>query len=880
MNPIYRFGRLSLLSLGITTTAVAQTILLDQSNFVQQLNNSNPNLNSSFRLIEDITLPPNWIWTPVGTEDSPASLKFNGSYHAISGLNVITTENNTPTAMFGYLVDSWVYSVILNLPSVISHGDGSETATIAGRVLRTNITNNIVAGGSVETRGDVGSPAGRNRYSYAGGLTGSASHSRIENNLNNATVYTTGNYCHASGITARQKRSITSNNLNMGNVEATGLYAYASGITAYQEGSSTTSNNMNMGGIKTAERFAYASGITAYQEDSTTSDNINTGAIGTGTAGGGSYASGVTARQRSSTTSNNINRGAIGTTADSAYTSGITADQRSSTTSNNLNVGNARTTGKIAHTSGITAYQEDSTTSNNLNMGDIETTGKDAFASGITADQRSNSITSNNLNLGDVRTTGQGANAGGAIVDQEGSSTSGNLNTGSPNAALGVVNPIGFMQLTERLLRMFDGLDESTWNSGDDSQFPMLRDINAAYRDLRRINGTRYGKNAFPVELNEFADPGGFANASLFDLAVWNVRDGYLPFPKAVGRAKAVSVGIDCFAGGFACNCLFTPYSSGTIGHLLYDGQRYHGIVRDAASGLAYWAEYESGQQVALEPCDVYSFPDLSSSGVLVDAVANDGDTAYVAYRVPGQAQSPMLAVFSLNGQQLVSSSPLALDQVVGLSVDAGNSSVLVNTGQGVCRLLVADTGQLTDCGNDLTGQDERIVSVAGNGGDLYLLTYENEVGYRIKTVPEDGSRDFFGVWTARTGQGEIPPTLKVIGQYLHLLLVDKFGDRFLVVWRQYPLDALPVMFDDFGENEVLTAIPRDITPTGLSLIAGTGQQTEVFVLGHEAGQPRYIRLAADVCMSSTDASNEAISNINKWPWWVLPVVAVIPLLK
>ena len=211
-------GRLSgWLALGIATTAVAQNeTLLDQGNFAQLLNNSNPYLNSSFRVTGNITLPPSWI--PVGTPGSPASLRFNGSYHALSGLNVETTAANTPTGLFGYLVDSWVHSVILNQPSVLSHGGGSETGAIAGRVLRTNITGNIVTGGSVETRGDAGSLSGQTRYAHAGGIIGSASLSRIENNLNNARVHTTEDYCHAGGITAYQGNSTTSGNLNTGAV--------------------------------------------------------------------------------------------------------------------------------------------------------------------------------------------------------------------------------------------------------------------------------------------------------------------------------------------------------------------------------------------------------------------------------------------------------------------------------------------------------------------------------------------------------------------------------------------------------------------------------------------------------------------------------------
>ena len=207
-----------LLMLGITTTSVAQnTTFLNQENFARLLNNSNPDLNGgSYQVVEDITLPPSW--TPVGTADSPASLKFNGSYRAIFGLNATTEGDNTPTGLFGYLVDSWVHSVILYQPYVLSDGKGSEAGAIAGRILRTNITGNLVTGGSVETRGDVGLLSGRARYSYAGGITGSASYSRIENNLNNAMVHTIGNFCHAAvGRGDFNKiNSITSGNVNTG----------------------------------------------------------------------------------------------------------------------------------------------------------------------------------------------------------------------------------------------------------------------------------------------------------------------------------------------------------------------------------------------------------------------------------------------------------------------------------------------------------------------------------------------------------------------------------------------------------------------------------------------------------------------------------------
>ena len=905
-NSICRLIRLSLLTLGITTTAVGQdTIFLNQSNFVYLLNNSNPSISGgSFRVVEDITLPASWIWTPIGTADNPASLNFNGSYHAISGLNATTTGNNIPTGLFGYLVDSWVHHVLLDQPFVLSHGNGSEAGAIAGRILGTNIMDNLVTGGSVETRGSF--------RSYAGGLTGSADSSRIEDNLNNATVHTIGWHCYAGGATGFQSGSSTTiGNLNTGAVRTNGTYAHAGGVTGYQD-HSTTSGNLNTRMVRTTGYGANAGGATGSQSNSTTSDNLNTGAICTNgayasaggvtgsqsdsattignlntgavrTNGTHAYSGGVTGYQFRSTTSSNLNTGALRTMAGSARAGGVTGYQSRSTTSGNLNTGAVCTMGDSARAGGVMGYQSRSTTSGNLNTGSIRTNGTYAHAGGVTGYQW-NSTTSGNLNTGATHTYGAYANVGGAAGGQSGGTAIGNLNSGSVTATLGIVIEAGLVPITRVGLGDLDGM---LWTSGDDSQFPMLTGINAAYRDLQRINGTRYGSNTFPVELDEFADPGGSMNASLFDQAIWNACCGYLPFLRAIGRDGAEAVGIDCCEGGFACDCdpeadcpeptatpyadpgcLFASQSAGTVRYLLYGGQRYHGVVRATVSGLAYWAAYEDGQRVTLGPCGVYGLTDLSPRGVVVDAAVSDGDTAYVAYRALKPLEQPlMLAVFTLSGQQLESSSPLGLNRVAGLSIDAGDGYVLVNTGQGVCRLPVADAeGWLPDCDSGLTGQGEEIMSVAGNGGDLYLLTYEAKVGYRVRTVLGIGLRAVFGVTTDGTGQGEIPPTLRVIGQHLHLLLAEQG----LIIWRQYPLDALPVMFSDLWESEVSTSIPGDITPVALSLIPEAGQG-QVFVLGHEAGQPRYIQLKAADFVSTTEASTittEASATADYQSWW------------
>ena len=841
------------LALGMMTTAVAQDeILLNQSSFAQLLSN---NPSGNFRVTEDITLSS--PWTPVGTLDSPTSLNFNGSYHVISGLNVETTTANTPTGLFGYLVDSWVHGVILDQPAVLSHGDGSETGAIAGKILRTNITNNLVTGGTVETRGDVGS-SGQARYAYTGGITGSASSSCIEGSLNSARVHTTGDRCYAGGVTGYQSGSTTRSNLNTGAVSTDGFRAHAGGMTGYQE-DSTTSGNLNSGAVSTVAEEAYAGGATGYQIGSTTSGNLNTGAVSTmgeeayagGTTGfqwvrgitsdnvntgavrteeEDASAGGTTGYQIGSTTSGNLNTGAVSAGGLNAYAGGTMGYQLSSgTTSGNLNTGAISTEGGAAYAGGTTGRQSGSTTSGNVNTGAVRAEGENADAGGTAGYQDFSSTTSGNVNTGAVKAEGENADAGGTAGYQDSSSTtSGNLYSGSVTTVSGIVTSLdGAMKVMEPVLRVgLNGLNRTLWTAGDDSQFPMLMGINAPYRDLQRIN------NTFPVELNQFADPGGSVNASLFDPFVWNVCDGYLPFPEAVGRDRAEAVGIDCCEGGFACDCdpkadiscpkptppaacLFTPQSSGILGHLLYDGQRHHGIIR-TASGLSYWAAYEGGEQVALEPCGVYGFADLSLTGIVVDAAASDGDNAYAAYHIPEQAQA-LLAVLTLSGQQPVSGSVLGLEGVVSLSID--NSHILVNTGQAICRLPLPVTGQLPDC-DDLIEEGEGIVSVAGNDGDLYLLVYQEETGYQVRTVPDVGhGANFIVSVPGGTGLSAITPALKVVGQHLHLLLVDRGS----IVWRQYPLDALPVMFSDLWESEATAPLNPDSPDPDSGGRAGAG---------------------------------------------------------
>ena len=522
--------------------------LLDNDNFREYLNAENTT-NGTYQLIENIILTGPQSPIGSGSIEHPLRLELNGDGYSISGINVTTEAPNTPAGLFGFLVDSWVHHLFLDQPHILSTGDGSPAGAVVGEMTNSKVTDVINHQGVVRTEGDS---------SAAGGLVGRASSSTVSGNLNSGAVSTEDIAANAGGIVGTAlSNSVVSGNLNTGAVSTMERYAFAGGAVGWTSG--TVSGNLNIGAVSTEGDAAFAGGTVgrAYSS-SMVSGNLNIGAVST--EGSAAFAGGTVGRASSSSmVSGNLNIGAVSTEGGAAFAGGAVG-WTNGTVSDNLNSGAVTTKGIGAIAGGAVGWTN-GTVSDNLNSGAVTTKGTGAIAGGAVGKAYSAFRVSGNLNAGAVSTEGSDAFAGGAVGQAFSSRVSGNLNDGAvsstqANSGSQIGNPVN-NNATVVPINGLGELNGAVWAAGEDGKFPMLKKLNAAYRDLQRIDGTRYGNNTFtfPTELDRFAEPGGFVHVSLFDSTVWNVRDGYLPFLKHMGRARADAAGIDCSEGGFAYDC-------------------------------------------------------------------------------------------------------------------------------------------------------------------------------------------------------------------------------------------------------------------------------------------------------------------------------------
>ena len=509
------------------------------------------NLSGNYQLMENIYLNVSGRspWSPIGSLDQPFNGTLDGNNRFIYGLNVITTGNNQPAGLFGFIREARVQRLVLDQPYVLSTGNGSPAGAVAGEMERSHVTDSINSFGQVRTEGHRSGTFSNYLYSSAGGLVGLMKHSsRVENNLNTGAVRTNGLYAYAGGAVGyADDRSDTTGNLNTGMVCTSGDDAHAGGAVGYVF-SSTTTGNLNTGPVSTNGTDANAGGAVGYAFSSTTTGNLNIGPVSTN--GTDANAGGAVGDALSSTTTGNLNTGPVRTNGDRADAGAAVGYAFSSTTTGNLNIGPVSTNGTDANAGGAVGDAFSSITTGNLNTGPVRTNGDRADA-GAAVGYAFSSTTIGNLNIGPVSTNGTDANAGGAVGDAFSSTTTGNLNNGTIESAQGTVSQASLSVPTDGLGALLRATD---WTAGDNGQFPMLKGLNAAYQDLRRMNGTQNGTNIFPEALNEFADSGSSVNASLFDQTVWNVRDGYLPFLKGISRQQAEQAGINCDLAGFACS--------------------------------------------------------------------------------------------------------------------------------------------------------------------------------------------------------------------------------------------------------------------------------------------------------------------------------------
>ncbi|WP_422413204.1 MULTISPECIES: hypothetical protein [unclassified Endozoicomonas] len=538
------------------STSVARTIQLDNNNFNQYLNADHP-VKGHYELISNIDLSRFTHWEPVGNKSVPFTLTLIGNGHVISGLEVSTSADNTTAGLFGSLENSTIRQILLNQPKVTSSGDASPTGALVGEMKQSRIEEVASSAGVIKTSGSG---------SHAGGIAGSVSdNSIIRDSLNTGTVITTGIAC-AGGITGlAEQASVISNNLNTGKITPRNLHdSPAGGIVGRLKISSLAYNNLNTGEVNVGHT-ENSGGIAGEAEAARVVQNLNTGKIasdyldGTSQRGGGNVGGIVGEASSHSLVSNNLNTGSISGKYGS-HVGGITGRVVKTPAVQNVNVGPVTTDGKFAYSGGIAGKARGENIYDNLNAGAVVGRGRSSPVAGISGTARGANVY-NNVNTGLIKTYYYDNRKSAAVANiRKAGRIENNLDTFTKNrSVLTFVEWDGYNTGVVRVPRdvlksNLSGLSSELWNSGDSSQLPMLKGINAPYNELVRINGTKQANNQFPRALNEFADPGGNSNATFFSRTIWNSQDGYLPFLKAFFGAQTLLAGIDCTPGGFDCS--------------------------------------------------------------------------------------------------------------------------------------------------------------------------------------------------------------------------------------------------------------------------------------------------------------------------------------
>lgn len=309
--------------------------LTDLENFRDAVNKGNSFAGKTVVLSGDITLSGEW--TPIGTDEHPFSGKFNGGNHTISGLNV-TTATMQPLTVAG--VKGAGGGLFLNVS-----GEGAQIAnlTVIGTVEYSSTAASCAAAGIAarlgpgaviyECMNEVsvalgGEGAGRESYSYAGGVVG-YSEGYIIYCVNSGGIKssTQRTYTNVGGIAGTQHGGsiLFSDNRGEVTIPDNGGYnpAYAGGI-AGSVVDGALSAVRNDGAVTSCN---LAGGITAYAMNSVLRDAVNAEAVEASRYGGYIItAGGITAQlYNGSSAVNCYNTGKItaGGDVDTAYAGGI-----------------------------------------------------------------------------------------------------------------------------------------------------------------------------------------------------------------------------------------------------------------------------------------------------------------------------------------------------------------------------------------------------------------------------------------------------------------------------------------------------------------------------------------------------------------------------
>ncbi|WP_257276335.1 hypothetical protein [Endozoicomonas sp. SESOKO4] len=537
----------------------ASTIGLDNNNFNQYLNADHP-VEGRYRLMSDIELSRFIPWKPVGNTSNPFSVILLGNGHVISGLEVSTLSDNTPSGLFGSLQNSTIRQILFKQPKVTSYGNTSPAGALVGMLKRSRIEEVVNYAGTIKTTGF---------RSHAGGIAGSVSDSVIHDSVNTGTVFTTGSASTGGIAGLGDQISSLSNDLNTGKIVSRNLHSSpAGGIVGTLKSDSIANNNLNTGEVNVGFT-EYSGGVVGKAEAAKALYNLNTGKIASDYSRafcrlGGSSGGIVGHASRQSLVSKNLNTGSIFTRDWRTYGGGIAGDVVNTTVVQNVNAGTVTTHDFQSSAGGITGEAEGSGIRDNLNVGAIMTKDAGGHLGAITGAATLSTSVYNNVNTGSVEARDSHCYVSGVAgrVWKAGAIEH-NLDTFTKyqwTSERGSGRNIGIIRLSKSTLKSnVTLLDSTLWNAGDASQLPMLKGINTPYRELARINGTKQTNNQFPSALNEFADPGGAANATSFDRTVWNSRDGSLPFLNVFSKPQTLLAGIDCTKGGFDCSEDKTP---------------------------------------------------------------------------------------------------------------------------------------------------------------------------------------------------------------------------------------------------------------------------------------------------------------------------------
>ncbi len=125
---------------------------------LNHLNEVREALSDKYRLANDITIPENTNWDPIGQyHANPFSGVFDGSGFAISGL--VINNNLSYTGLFGYIKDAFITDLHLKDVS-IDAGSGSHVGGLVGRADNSLIYNCYVTGSIESNENNIGGLAG------------------------------------------------------------------------------------------------------------------------------------------------------------------------------------------------------------------------------------------------------------------------------------------------------------------------------------------------------------------------------------------------------------------------------------------------------------------------------------------------------------------------------------------------------------------------------------------------------------------------------------------------------------------------------------------------------------------------------------------------